>query len=243
MMKASSPGVDGTLIDIDKLSANQLAEMYALMKSYYVNLVEEKFIRDLHEKDQVILLTEQKNGDICGFSTQVSFSLCNTEAPVRILFSGDTIIDQHYWHSNPLARLWGLIAMKMLEEHPDHDLYWLLMSKGFRTYRYLPVFFKQFYPCYNKATPDSILNLVEAIINYKDLTNFDKDTSILYANEYFLQPDFADIEQGRLNNPHIHFFLDRNPGYVQGDELCCIAKISTDNFRRSAYRVMGKKHP
>ena len=32
-----------------------------------------------------------------------------------------------------------------MEGFPHHDLFWFLISKGFRTYRFLPVFFKEFF--------------------------------------------------------------------------------------------------
>ena len=39
------------------------------------------------------------------------------------------------WHCHPL-----------IDTHPRAELYWFLLSKGYKTYRYLPLFFHEFHP-------------------------------------------------------------------------------------------------
>ena len=41
------------------------------------------------------------------------------------------------------------------------------------------------------------------------------------------------------NDPHIEFFAERNPGYVDGDELCCIARLTIENVTPAARRLVG----
>jgi hypothetical protein len=43
----------------------------------------------------------------------------------------------------------------------------------------------------------------------------------------------------RLRDPHVCFFLARNPGHASGDELCCLAPLTRANFTPAAYRVIG----
>jgi len=238
-MKRNALGkLTGSLIEVDSISDEQKEQMFALMECYYQNLSKNKFKSDLVEKEKVILLTETMTGRVCGFSTQQTIELVVSGRPVQVLFSGDTIIDRHYWHSNPLAKIWGQMVLALLESCPNGELYWLLLSKGFRTYRYLPVFFNEFYPRYDKQMPVDLQNIVSAVIEHKGLRAFNPTRCILQAENYSLNGQYAPIEPRRLHDPHVQFFVNSNPGYVKGDELCCIAPIRTDNFRRSAYRVM-----
>jgi hypothetical protein len=48
----------------------------------------------------------------------------------------------------------------------------------------------------------------------------------------------AEVPAHRLRDPHVAFFLQRNPGYRQGDELACLADIAKENFTRLAWRVI-----
>ena len=49
-----------------------------------------------------------------------------------------------------------------------------------------------------------------------------------------LQEDLARIPDHKRENPHVRFFVDNNPGYPEGDELVCIARISASNLTRLA---------
>ena len=51
--------------------------------------------------------------------------------------------------------------------HPDSELYWLLTSKGYKTYRFLPVFFHQFYPCCAAETPALEKELLEGVASQR----------------------------------------------------------------------------
>jgi hypothetical protein len=41
----------------------------------------------------------------------------------------------------------------------------------------------------------------------------------------------------------VRFFLERNPHYDRGDELCCLAPLTQENFTRAAYRVINASAP
>jgi hypothetical protein len=42
-----------------------------------------------------------------------------------------------------------------------------------------------------------------------------------------------------MNDRHVRFFVERNPGHERGDELCCLAPLTRDNFTRAAWRVIN----
>jgi hypothetical protein len=39
----------------------------------------------------------------------------------------------------------------------------------------------------------------------------------------------------------VQFFLQQNPGYLNGDELVCLAEYSLDNTRRTARTALEEK--
>ena len=42
-----------------------------------------------------------------------------------------------------------------------------------------------------------------------------------------------------MNDPHVAFFLKRNPGHGDGDELVCLTELSDDNLTRAGRRMVA----
>ena len=131
------------------LSESQTAQLYALYATYYGGTSSELFQRDLQEKDQILIL--QDGNTPVGFTTLKIIRAEHQNQPVRAVFSGDTIIRHEYWGSQTLPLAWCELIGKIQAQQPHIPLYWLLIVKGDRTYRYLNVFSKQYYP--NRKTP------------------------------------------------------------------------------------------
>lgn len=77
-----------------------------------------------------------------------------------MVYSGDTIIRPAYWGTPELPRSWIKTVLEKSADMPQ-PLYWLLISSGYKTYRFLTVFYKEFYPCYNRPTPPETQALMD----------------------------------------------------------------------------------
>lgn len=233
----------GELIEVGLLGAARRQAMFALMDRYYQNITQERFLADLAEKQWVILLSDPHTGQLCGFSTQMLLPLTAHGQEISVLFSGDTIIAPEHWGDVALSHVWGRLAMSLIDAHPSTPLYWLLISKGYKTYRFLPLFFHEFYPRHDAATPHWASKVIDAFGRHKSPGSYDPAAGILRASEAkdHLRPGVADLTDQRLHDPHVRFFAERNPGYVHGDELCCVAPLTRANFTPAAYRVIGAK--
>ncbi len=237
---AVAPPAIGTLCRPADLHASQVEEMLALMNRYYRAVSRETFLDDLAEKAQVILLSDGHDGTVVGFSTLTVIDVVEGDQAARVLFSGDTIVERRFWHANPLAALWGRRVLELVDENPGERLYWLLLSKGFRTYRYLPVFFRHFYPRHDADTPAALGALLATVASARYGARYDAATGIVHAGHYHLRAGMAELANRASRDPHVAYFVARNPGFVVGDELCCLAPLSRGNFRSAAYRVMAK---
>lgn len=212
------------------LSSHQRREMLDLMQCHYDGVTEQQFFDDLNEKDWVILLSHDSK--LCGFSTQQVFDFESSGKKVKILFSGDTIIDQNHWGSMALPVAWGRLMLSIIAEEPDTPLYWLLTTKGYKTYRFLSVFFLDFQPRYDAIPSLFVQALLEGVAQHQFSNRFDSTTGILRAehNGQRLQRGLAEINDKRLRDPHVRYFQKRNPLHMRGDELVCLARCHPDNL-------------
>ena len=230
----------GQIIRVADVSSVDCRQMFDLMRCNYDNITWAEFDTDLNEKDWVIVTRHPDNGQVMGFSTQQLYDQQTSEGPIKVLFSGDTIVDPEFWGSNPLAKLWGQLTLALMDTYPDHDLFWFLISKGYKTYRFLPVFFNEFFPRLDTPTPRWAENILNGIANKKFGDRYEAQHGIVYAalDGCRLKPNVAEISN-RTSDLNIRFFESSNPGHALGDELCCLARLSRRNFRSSAWKVIG----
>jgi hypothetical protein len=233
--------LNGQLVAVPTLTAGQRDAMFALMDRHYVNVQRPIFEADLDEKQWMIQVCESVGGALCGFSTQRLVAVEAEGRPIKALFSGDTIIDREYWGDPALVHIWGRLALSLMDAHADAELYWFLISKGYKTYRFLPVFFHEFYPRYDRPTPTWAQSAIDALARSRYPDEYDAAAGVIRASpwQYRLRAGIADLTDERLADPHVRFFQTRNPGHVRGDELCCLAPLTRANFTRAAYRVIG----
>src|SRR5688572_17528084 len=76
--------------------------MWVLFERYYADVTKPAFVRDLREKDDVLLLLDRERGTLAGFSTIQSYERVVGGRRVVVIFSGDTICDARYWGQRTL---------------------------------------------------------------------------------------------------------------------------------------------
>lgn len=226
----------GRVVDRSAVDRATVDAMFRLLTTHFVGVSRDTFEQDLAGKSTVILL-EDPDGGLRGFSTLL---VSTTNAPGRqltIVYSGDTIVERGWWGNPALPRTW-LRAVQELAPYDRTEVYWLLLTSGFRTYRFLPVFYKSFYPRWDDPLPTATRPLVDAIAREQFGACYDERAGVVrFTRPQVLSSDLLDVSDGRVVDPHVRFFLERNPGYVAGDELVCFTRIHDENLTSAARRI------
>jgi hypothetical protein len=233
------PVLESRIVPVTEITTAQRHLMYTIFARHYDCVSIDKFLADLGEKDCVLLLSDA-GGEICGFSTQRLLRVSVGGVPIRAVFSGDTIIDRAHWGEQELGRCWCRYVSFLCGEEPDVPLYWFLISKGYRTYLYLPIFFEIFYPNCHTPTPDFEQRVLDTLATAKFPEHYRPEKGVIefLQSQGQLKPHLAEIPARRLQNPHVQFFLQRNPGFASGSELVCLAEISPSNMKLFACRIL-----
>lgn len=223
--------ISGQVVATAALTAGQREAMYALMAEQYENVTHADFVADLGGKRDVIVLAAP-DGSLAGFSTQT----VQPFAPgVQLVFSGDTVVGRAWWNRNDLAAIWMRYAFDCARGFAG-ETYWLLMSKGWRTYRYLPAAFREFHPRRDTPLPPGIAAIIDG---FGQAYPARYDNGILYPDKDHVKPEYGEASEQALHNPDVAFFLARNPGHAAGDELVCITAIRDDNLTAVGRRLLA----
>ena len=227
----------GRVVARQTLDAKTRHAMFALLAAHFAGVDRTTFDRDLDEKSCAILL-EDHAGVLRGFSTMLVYESVVGGTAVSVIYSGDTIVERSWWGSPVLARTWIAAALKAAPAGEAREVYWLLLTSGFRTYRFLSVFFRDFCPRFDMATPARDAELLDVLARERFGGQYDAAAGIVrFVQPQILAPDLITLPQGRMPDPHIAFFLDRNPGFVRGDELVCLTRIDERNLTAAGRRM------
>jgi hypothetical protein len=212
----------------DQISEDDKARMYLLMRKYYANTTEEMFLRDLREKDHVIVLRDLSE-EIRGISTLLLKEVKLGKKLVRTVFSGDTVVDREFWGSKELGVAFLKYLFMQKIKSPFQPLYWMLMSKGYKTYLIMANNFRVHYPRYEKETPAAVQNLMNSFYQEKYRAAYNSEKGLIDLQDIAgqLREGVAPVtKELREKVPRIDFFAERNPNWEKGVELACIAEMS-----------------
>lgn len=221
------------------LTHNELSNMFALFSQYYGACSLQNFINDMSEKDYVFLMQDTQTADIVGFTTALVMPLNINYRKIYAIYSGDTIIHHSYRGSQQLLLSWCTIAGQLKAKINDAPLYWFLIVKGYRTYRYLPLFTRRFYPNWRYPTPARIQKILDTMAKAKFGNAYQPDEGLIRFthSKGHLKGQWADVPAHLTGKPDIRYFLERNPGYHLGDELACITELTEANLKSHALRA------
>lgn len=230
----------GTVVPRETLTAHEVEQLWAIFARLYDAVDEATFRADLAEKDRVLLLRDGPGGDIRGFTTILCLEVRVGGETLDVVYSGDTGIDPRYWGGQALVQAWGRFLGEVRSWHPERRLYWFLISKGYRTYLYLPFFFHRFYPRAEAPTPAFEQALIDHLARARYPGDYNAATGVVEfaVSHGHLKPALAETPAHRRQHPHVRFFLERNPGFTRGHELVCVAEIAADNMKGLGLRLL-----
>jgi len=229
--------VTGRLVAREELTPEEQEALFALLSAHFRGLTRERFAADLAEKNWILLLEE--GGRLRGFSTLRIYETAGPGGePLTVVYSGDTIVEQGAWATAALPKSWIAAIRALRERYPRGRLLWLLLTSGFRTYRFLPVFWRDFWPRPENDTPPEIGALLDHLARERFGPLFDAAAGVVrFPQPQVLREGLDAIPQGRLADPYVAFFLERNPGWARGDELVCLTELAEGNLTPAGRRM------
>jgi len=227
---------------ISDLTENDRREIVSIYLTYYNGSNETQILSDLRNKSEVLLVF--CNDVLVGFTTLQVYEYQWNGEEIRIIFSGDTIVERAHWGQQALAFAWIARMGELKREKPNTLMYWFVIIKGHRTYKYLPTFGKSFYPHWSIDRSD-LKPLADALAFQKFGDDYNPATGIVEFPESkgHVKDDIALPSPEELTKDSVKYFLERNPNYRLGHELVCLCEISEENMKPLTKRIFSKISP
>lgn len=223
------------ILRLESIEPQTIEEMYRLFAIGYEDIDETVFRKDLSNKTHVMVLRDSQ-GELRGFTTAVVWEFLDATRPIRLLFSGDTMVHPSLWGDRTFLTAWLEMAGAAYAHASESPLYWLLLSMSPRTYRTLPLFFRHYYP--EASNDEDLERIADSVGTNLFAGRYDASRRLVLSGHLTgrLQADLAQVPQKDRRRADVSFFLARNPSYKNGDEMICLARLNPENIRPSLRR-------
>ncbi len=203
-------------------------ECFELLSKHFDGVTWSQFNADFHEKQYVAVLRRESR--LVGFSTMVTIPVVTDREAIHIAFSGDTAIEFEARNSISFGTTLSSFFRENISTYGDGNVWYVLISKGWRTYKAMEFMFHSFTPHPNNTPTDLERRVITAFGKKRYPSRFNEETLVLQG-----LPGDQKLKNG---SPDLlvpttelgYFFKKNNPNFAHGDELICIARLSYDNF-------------
>ncbi|MEM9348350.1 MAG: hypothetical protein AAGB26_17215 [Planctomycetota bacterium] len=229
------------LKSIDDLNTQTRQAMAGLLADHFDGVTCSLFEWDLADKTHAVLLY-QATGELIGFSTFALYTDTGPDGyPATIVCSGDTIVAPHAWGTRHLPSSWIRAVHQLHQKTSNSSIYWLLITSGYRTYRFLPVFVKRYHPSPIQEADAKAIACMHRLATERWGEQYDPQVGVVRLDHpQPLRQHLSTVPEERSDDVHIAHFLRCNPGHSEGDELVSFASLAESNLTRAGLRML---HP
>ncbi|MGM0563505.1 MAG: hypothetical protein ACQES2_04155 [Pseudomonadota bacterium] len=229
----ASKALRGHFQPVKKISVKDITQMYQVFEKYYDGADLKTFIKDLSDKSGAVLIRRRSDNRIVGFSTVKNCRIDDNGRKAMGIFSGDTILEKEYWGSTVLQVQFFLYVVRQRLKYPLTPLFWLLISKGYKTYLIMANGFPEgtYFPSRSltEAQNARYRNVAEDYCERLFPGYYNRETGLLDFGEQYqnVKGGVADISgEMRDKYPKIDFFETVNPTWRRGTELPCVGDVA-----------------
>lgn len=231
------------VIEVKNLTVEQRHGMLTLLESCYANVSKSQFNRDLDEKEWVILGTDHRTGGIWCFSTLRRLHVTIDGERIMALFSGDTASRPDTRGAVTAAGI-RVVIRKLFHEvavnaSKADRFYWFMISSTFKSYRLLPMIFRDYAPGMGRKMSAEETRIVVELSKLKGLS-FNPASGIVRLDHPSI-PRALSSEPDREadDDPHTRFFRSANPGANEGDRLASLIRLTETNLTPLGERMIA----
>jgi len=233
--------LSGRVVPVTALSGGQLAQLYSLREMFFTSVTPGQFEDTILAKHWAILLVDPSTGGIQGFSTIKRIETIIDGGRVVAYSSGETAVHPSHWGQAELPRVAGSHIMAMAEGERDARAYWFLITSSYRTYRFLPLFFRDYCPKRGSPVTKEMRRTLEKLAFQEFGEEYDPASGVIrFDGATPLLREYAVIPSHRTGDPDIAFFARVNPGYLSGEELACLAALNRENLTPAGLRILAR---
>jgi len=227
-----------SVVKIGQLSPEDREDMFLILEEHFASLDRDVFNQDLDEKDWVVRINDAQ-GHIEGFSTLKVLTQEFEGERIYGFFSGDTVLSKKFTGDPTWIPVWGDHVFAEADLLKPKKSYWVLLTATHRTYRILPVCFKEYIPSPYKPSDPRLKKILDGFVRQKFPEEYDAESGLVVLSKSIPYKNLEDIKS-KFGDHYFYtdYFRKLNPHYERGDFLCCMTELCPENLNNSGVRIV-----
>lgn len=211
---------------LDEVSVNQI---YSFLKEMIDSDVSvEQFHKVLLSYNYVVLCRERIDGSLRGAELLGVDRKEQEGRKFTLIRCGLAFLQRDYQGGSLLYFAMVYLVLKEMLLHPRTPLYLILKAFSYKSYLVMNSVVKDFYPRYDKKTPEFEQQLIDNFAKEVSMKGdvYDPERCVIERTLSNIKDFVAPMTERQLENPHIKFFQETNPGWPQGHQLITLGKVT-----------------
>ena len=155
---------------------------------------------------------------------------------------------KNYYRGSPFIKLILLcLATGELLKHPLTPVYVVGKVASYKAYL-VGLSMNKYHPVYNKETPELykkiFADFADSVVrSFGGRAKYNPETFVLEQEDVYLEENLQTVSEQDLQNPHIKFYVEKNPGWKKVTGLPVHVTVSNHYNRQHARSSWGAKLP
>jgi hypothetical protein len=229
---------------VSRLSAGELAALWTVYSAFF-DTERTAFERAVERSDEVIRFHDANDGRLCGMALISAYAASHEGRDFRVLSTGAVCLEPPYRGLNAVQRAGLFRLARERLRHPLSDVYWYFDTFSYKSYLLLPRNLPEYWPRADRSTPAWESGVIAVLAQRHGGEAWNPITGVIGAQGRRLRPGVAEVLPAD-HNPHVRFFLRRNPGHAAGERLPCLCPLNLRNvaaIARTAARRGWRRDP
>lgn len=214
------------------LSADERACMFSMVSAWFDGYGFDYFQQELDAADLCYVQRVAGSGEMAAFSTVHRRIFQRGDAEVGVFHTAHCIVARAHWGSGHVFEMIADLARRGRAEPKDRSWFLSYSAVGYRSYRYMPMLFREFLPvadCKTRTLDHDLRDRIGAAF-FGDY--YDPAAGVIDWNwpGYGLTPEARDISSAKLESAALRSLADVNPHWDRGVEILCLASLAESNL-------------
>jgi hypothetical protein len=230
-------------VPVADLSPPQHNEIWTLAERF-TDTTRDAFEASVAEKKIFVLIRRRTDGVLVGMGGIDFYQVEFRGERRQVLYSGNLLFEEGVRGFSLVQEIGFLYYLRLKARHPVTKTYLFYDTFSYKSYLMLPRNFAEFWPRYDRETPEDVLAFLDVLGSSRYGQRWDRQRGLCVSGGRRLREGVATIHESMLADPHIRYFQSRNPGYDRGDMLAVIIPLDVANWlsvARNAWRRRGRR--